>query len=181
MKDLKEFTIPFVGLKLGKHQFNFELKKAFFEHFEYDEFNDAAINLDVLLEKMSTLLEFTLTFNGTVNVACDTTNEPYDQKVSGTYTFVVKFGEDYNDENEDLLIVPHGTYEVNIQQFIYESIVLAMPSRKVHPGVEDGTLKSDILDKLEELSLTAADEEEAADDKDIDPRWDSLKKLLTDK
>ncbi len=50
MKDLKEFTIPFVGLKLGKHQFNFELK-AFFEHFEYDEFNDAAINLDVLLEK----------------------------------------------------------------------------------------------------------------------------------
>ncbi|MCB0466713.1 MAG: DUF177 domain-containing protein, partial [Aequorivita sp.] len=77
MKDLKEFTIPFVGLKLGKHQFNFELTKAFFEHFEYDEFNDAAINLDVLLEKMSTLLEFTLTFNGTVNVACDMTNEPF--------------------------------------------------------------------------------------------------------
>ena len=56
MKDLKEFTIPFVGLKLGKHQFKFELKQAFFEHFEYDEFNDAAINLNVLLEKMSTLL-----------------------------------------------------------------------------------------------------------------------------
>ncbi|MCB0464308.1 MAG: DUF177 domain-containing protein, partial [Aequorivita sp.] len=115
MKDLKEFTIPFVGLKLGKHQFNFELKKAFFEHFEYDEFNDAAINLDVLLEKMSTLLEFTLTFNGTVNVACDMTNEPFDQEISGSYKFVVKFGGEYNDENEDLLILPHGSYEVNIQ------------------------------------------------------------------
>lgn len=181
MKDLKEFTIPFVGLKLGKHQFNFELKKAFFEHFEYDEFNDALINLDVLLEKMSTLLEFTLTFNGTVNVACDTTNEPYDQKIVGEYTFVVKFGDDYNDENEDLLILPHGSYEVNIQQYIYESIVLAMPLRRVHPGVKDGTLKSDILDKLEELSLKAIDEEETLEDEDIDPRWDSLKKLLTDK
>lgn len=181
MKDLKEFTIPFVGLKLGKHQFNFELKKAFFEHFEYDEFNDARINLDVLLEKMSTLMEFTLTFNGTVNVACDTTNEPYDQEISGEYTFVVKFGDDYNDENEDLLILPHGSYEVNIQQYIYESIVLAMPSRKVHPGIEDGTLKSDILDKLEELSPKAIDEEETLGDDDIDPRWDSLKKLLTDK
>lgn len=183
MKDLKEFTIPFVGLKLGKHQFNFELKKAFFEHFEYDEFNDAAINLDVLLEKMSTLLEFTLTFNGTVNVACDTTNEPYDQDISGEYTFVVKFGEEYNNENEDLLIIPHGAYEVNIQQYIYESIVLAMPSRKVHPGVEDGTLESDILDKLEELSLKAIDEDksESPEDDNIDPRWDSLKKLLTDK
>ncbi len=181
MKDLKEFTIPFVGLKLGKHQFNFELKKAFFEHFEYDEFNDAAINLDVLLEKMSTLLEFTLTFNGTVNVACDITNEPFDQVISGTYKFVVKFDEEYNDENEDLLILPHGCYEVNIQQYIYESIVLAMPSRRIHPGVKDGTLKSDILDKLEELSPKAIDEEETPEDENTDPRWDSLKKLLTDK
>ncbi|MCG2429703.1 YceD family protein [Aequorivita xiaoshiensis] len=181
MKELKEFTIPFVGLKLGKHQFNFELNKAFFEHFEYDEFNNAAINLNVLLDKTSTLLEFTLTFDGSVNVACDITNELYDQEVSGSYKFVVKFGEEYNDENEDLLIIPHGSYEVNIQQFIYESIVLAMPSRKIHPGVEDGTLKSDILDKLEELSPKAIDEESAVEDENTDPRWDSLKKLLTDK
>ncbi len=181
MKDLKEFTIPFVGLKLGKHQFNFELKKAFFEHFEYDEFNDAAINLDVTLEKMSTLLEFTLRFRGAVNVACDITNEPYDQELEGSYKFVVKFGEEYDDENEDLLILPHGSYEVNIQQYVYESIVLAMPSRRIHPGVKDGTLKSEILDKLEELSPKAMDEETAPEDESTDPRWDSLKKLLTDK
>ena len=180
MKDLKEFTIPFVGLKLGKHQFNFELKKAFFEHFEYDEFNDAAINLDVLLEKMSTLLEFTLTFNGTVNVACDITNEPFDQEISGTYSFVVKFGEEYNDENEDLLILPHGSYEVNIQQYVYETIVLALPSKRIHPGVKDGTLKSDILDKLEELSPKQPKENVEEGD-EVDPRWDELKKLLTDK
>ena len=181
MKDLKEFTIPFVGLKLGKHQFNFELKKAFFEHFEYDEFNDAAINLDVLLEKMSTLMEFTLNFNGTVNVACDITNEPFDQEISGSYKFVVKFGEEYSDENEDLLILPHGSYQVNIQQYVYESIVLAMPSRRIHPGIKDGTLKSDILDKLEELRPKAVNEQETPEDNNTDPRWDSLKKLLTDK
>ena len=181
MKDLKEFTIPFVGLKLGKHQFNFELKKAFFEHFEYDDFNDAAINLNVLLEKMSTLLELTLTYNGTVNVACDITNEPYDQPISGNYKFVVKFGDEYNDDNEDLIVLPHGSYEVNIQQFVYETIILAMPSRRIHPGVKDGTLKSDILDKLEELSPKAIDEESTPEEENTDPRWDSLKKLLTDK
>ena len=178
MKDLKEFTIPFVGLKLGKHQFNFELKKAFFEHFEYDEFNDAAINLDVLLEKMSTLLEFTLTFNGTVNVACDMTNELFDQEISGSYKFVVKFGEEYNDENEDLLILPHGEFEVNIQQYIYELIVLAVPSKRVHPGVLDGTLESDVLEKLEELSPR---EKEMKAEEETDPRWDKLKNLLNNK
>ena len=181
MKEMKEFTIPFVGLKLGKHQFNFELKKAFFEHFGYEEFNDAAIKLDVLLEKMGTLLEFTLTFNGTVKVACDVTNELYDQRISGTYEFVVKFGEEYNDENEDLLLLPHGSYEVNIQQYIYESVVLSMPARRIHPGVLDGTLKSEILDKLEELSPKRVDEEEKSEADKTDPRWDTLKKLLTDK
>ena len=180
MKDLKEFTIPFRGLKLGKHQFDFQLNKTFFEHFEYEEFNDAVIKLHVQLEKMSTLMEVTLNFNGTVNVACDVTNEPFDQPVSGTYQFVIKFGDEFNDENEDLLILPHGSYEFNIEQYIFESIVLAMPLRRIHPGVEDGTLKSDILDKLEELSLHAPDENEVGDEQK-DPRWDSLKKLLTDK
>ena len=54
-----------------------------------------------------------------------------------------------------------------------------MPNKRVHPGVEDGTLKSDILDKLEELSIP--DKEKQEDKEETDPRWDSLKKLLTDK
>src|SRR5690606_1301246 len=150
-------------------------------YFTYTTLFRSAINLNVLLEKTSTLLEFILTFDGTVNVACDITNEPFDQEISGSYKFVVKFGEEYNDENEDLLILPHGSYEVNIQQYVYESIVLAVPTKRIHPGVKDGTLKSDILDKLKELSPKAIDEEITPEDDTNDPRWDSLKKLLTDK
>ncbi|MEL6811157.1 MAG: DUF177 domain-containing protein [Bacteroidota bacterium] len=178
MEELKEFTIPFVGLKVGEHTFKFEIDNTFFEHFEYDEFNDAKIHLDVLLNKKTTLLEFTLSFEGEVNVNCDTTNEPYHQGVNGEYHFVVKFGAELNDENEDLLILPHGSYQVNIQQYIYESIVLAMPTRRIHPGIEDGTLKSEILEKLEELSPKL---ENNSEEESTDPRWDDLKKLLTDK
>ncbi|MCH9661083.1 MAG: DUF177 domain-containing protein [Bacteroidetes bacterium] len=179
MKELKEFTIPFVGLKLGEHTYNFDITNKFFEHFEYDEFNEVSLSIDALLNKKTTLLEFTLSFNGDINVNCDITNEPYNQEVKGDYHFVVKFGDEYNNENEDLLILPHGSYEVNIQQYIYESIVLAMPSRRIHPGVEDGSLQSDILDKLEELSPKL--ETEAEEEDTTDPRWDDLKKLLTDK
>lgn len=182
MKELREFTIPFVGLKLGEHQFDFKIGKTFFEYFEYDEFNDASIKLIVVLNKKTTLLEFTLSFEGIVNVNCDVSNEPYDQEVSGEYHLVVKFGEIYNNEMEDLLIIPHGSSEVNIQQYIYESIVLAMPIRRIHPGIADGTLKSDILTKLEELSLKEDKINRSSEEDDsIDPRWDTLKKLLTDK
>lgn len=181
MKELKEFTIPFIGLKIGKHNFDFEITNTFFEHFEYEEFNDVDVKLDVVLEKKTTLLEFTLDFNGYINVNCDITNEPYNQEIAGDYHFVVKFGDEFNDENEDLLIIPHGSHEVNIQQYIYESIVLAMPARRIHPGVKDGTLDSDILKKLEELSPNGKEQENTNEEPETDPRWDKLKKLLTDK
>lgn len=179
MKPLKEFTIPFVGLKLGKHQFDFDIDKTFFEHFDYDEFNSANVKVDLDLEKKSTLLELYFKISGHVNVNCDLTNEPYNEAITNTFNLVVNFGEEYNDENIDILIVPHGTYEINIQQYIYELVVLSIPIKRVHPGVEDGTLNSDILDKLQDLSPKIKEIKEK--EEDIDPRWNTLKKLLTDK
>ena len=181
MKELKEFTIPFVGLKIGEHRFDYTVKSPFFEHFEYDEFNDADVSVELLLVKKATLLEMELSFDGTVNVNCDLTNEPYDQPIEGAYRFVVKFGEENGNEDEDIIILPHGSHEVNFQQQLYESIVLAIPAKKVHPGVEDGSLQSDILKKLEELKPKSNDEKNSDDSDETDPRWDKLKNLLTDK
>tara|TARA_R110000751_G_scaffold104005_1_gene199375 strand:- start:17 stop:619 length:603 start_codon:yes stop_codon:yes gene_type:complete len=182
MKHLKTYTIQFVGLKQGEHDFQFKIDNTFFEHFEYDDFNSIDIDLKIKLIKKSTLLEFYFDAKGSVNVNCDITNEPYDQPIEATYKLVVKFGQDYNDEIDDILIIPHGEYEVNIAQYIYELIVLAMPAKRIHPGVEDGTLESDILDKLEELSIKdkEADSDEEPQEKEIDPRWEKLKDFLTD-
>jgi len=179
MKPLKEFTIPFVGLKIGKHHFEFEIKQKFFEHFEYEEFNNVNITVDVELEKKTTLLELHFKAFGYVNINCDLTNEPFNQTIENEFDLVVKFGEEFNDENIDILIVPHGTYEVNIQQYIYELIVLAVPIKRLHPGIEDGTLNSEILEKLEELSPKLKENKDT--NEEIDPRWNTLKKLLTDK
>lgn len=179
MKLLKEFTIPFVGLKIGKHHFEYLVKHAFFEHFEYEDFNDVNINANVELEKKATLLELHFEISGWVNVNCDLTNEPYNQTIENEFDLVVNFGDEYNDEHIDILIVPHGTYEINIQQYIYELIILAVPIKRIHPGVEDGTLDSEILEKLEELSPGLKENKDK--EEDIDPRWNTLKKLLTDK
>ncbi len=179
MIQLKEYTIPFVGLKQGLHQFEYQIDNTFFEHFEYDEFNAAAVKVDLKFNKKTTMLELQFTATGTVNVYCDLTNEPFDLPIKNDFFLVVKFGDEYNNENEELLILPHGDYEVNIQQYIYELIVLAMPSKRVHPGVEDGTLESDILEKLEELS--PKEQTIKNNDEETDPRWDKLKNLLNDK
>ena len=179
MKQLKEFTIPFVGLKQGVHTFDYEIGDAFFEHFEYDEFNTSNVQVILEFNKKTTMFELNFKATGTVNVFCDLTNEPFDLPIENDLFLVIKFGEEYNDENEELLILPYGEYEVNVQQYIFELIALAMTSKRVHPGVEDGTLKSDILEKLKELS--PKEKTEVDNEEETDPRWDKLKNLLKDK
>ncbi len=179
MKKLKDFTIQFVGLKTGKHLFDYKIDKAFFEEYEYDEVNDIDVTAKVEFNKKETLLELNFNISGIVNVNCDLTNEPFSETIEGSFDLVVNFGDDYNNENEEILIIPHGEYEINVAQYIYELIVLSIPSKRIHPGVIDGTLQSDILDKLEELSPKEK-ESKTAEDK-TDPRWDTLKNLLTDK
>jgi uncharacterized metal-binding protein YceD (DUF177 family) len=93
---------------------------------------------------------------------------------------IVRFGEEYNNDNEELLILPHGEFEVDIAQYIYEMIVLSVPLRRVHPGVKDGSLKTEALTKLNEL-IVKEEKKENKQEENIDPRWDKLKQLLTDK
>jgi len=181
MKKLNEFLIPFIGLKLGKHQFEYQINKAFFESFDYDEFESADIKVSVVFDKKSTMLELNFKHKGTIHVPCDLTNEMFDFPIKGKLKVIVQFGEEYNDDNDELLILPHGEHEINISQIIYEMIALSIPFRKVHPGVKDGTLDSEALRKLNELRVEEIKEDNKNTEDNIDPRWDKLKQLLTDK
>ena len=178
MKDLREFDIPFVGLKEGMHQFEYSIEKKFFDFFNYDEFNDSNVNVLVSFLKKPTMFELQFNTSGWVEVACDVTNELYQQPIQSNIELIIKFGEEYNDDNEELLIIPHTEFKINVAQYIYEAIVLAVPLKKIHPGIEDGSLKSEILEKLKEFEVKEIDEETT---KETDPRWDKLKDILIDK
>lgn len=175
MKKLKGYIIPFIGLKLGKHQFEYKIDNRFFEFFDYDDFNSADVRVTLSFDKKPTMLELDFKAEGSVNINCDLTNETFDQPIDGALSLKVKFGQEYEEVNEELLILPHGEYEIAVQQYIYEAIVLAVPVKRIHPGVMDGSLKSEMLEKLEELRPKSA--EEKNNNGEIDPRWNKLKTL----
>ena len=178
MKRLKrDFVIAFAGLKVGKHTFKYQIDKTFFEAFKYDDFLNADVQVVVDFDKTERLFELSFKAKGCISVACDLTNEIYDESVDSNLDLVVKFGDTFNDENEAILIMPHNTFELDISQYIYEMLVLAVPVKRIHPGIADGTLKSDILKKLEEL----APKQELGNKEEIDPRWAKLESLRTEK
>ena len=153
MKDLKEFDISFMGLKDGNHQFEYIIEKKLFDFFSYDEFYNSNIKVVLSFLKKPTMFELTFDFSGWVEVTCDVTNELFQQPIETNMNLIVKFGDEFNDENEELLIIPYSDYKLNVAQYIYEAIVLGLPIKKIHPGVNDGTLESDVLEKLRELEI----------------------------
>lgn len=179
MKSTNEYLIPFIGLKIGKHQFEFKINKKFFDEFGFDEFESCDITVNVVLEKKPTMLEINFKHSGTVNVPCDLTGEQFDLPIKGKIKLVVTFGEEFNNDNDELLILPHGEHQIDLAQYIYEMIALSIPLKRIHPGVKDGTLQTEALEKLKELQVKKLKEEKK--EEDTDPRWDQLKKLLTDK
>ncbi|RLD31501.1 MAG: DUF177 domain-containing protein, partial [Bacteroidetes bacterium] len=66
MKVLKEFVIPFVGLKEGVHDYEFEIGKSFFESFEYSEIEQGSIRAEVSMEKKERMLIFNIRLSAEV-------------------------------------------------------------------------------------------------------------------
>ena len=170
MKSDSIYKIEFAGLKIGNHQFNFNTNKQFFDRFNFSDFNDVFINIDIDLSKKSTLLELEFVLKVVVNVNCDLTNEPFDFEIKHEASLVVKFGQEYNDEDDEILVLPHGEHKLFVDQYIFEMIVLSLPLKRIHPGVEDRSLKSEMLDILEDLKPKE-------NSNLADPRWEQLKSL----
>ena len=172
MKSLSPYLIKFSGLKDGVHIFNYELGNKFFKNFDYYDFNNAKLFAKLELEKQSTLLNLKFLFHGEIEVQCDVSMENFNLELETDYAVVVKFKDDINSTDDKVIFLPTGSHSIDISHLIYESIILAVPQKKVHPGIENGSLKSEIVEKLEALKPKKNFKEKT------DPRWDKLKDLL---
>ena len=181
MNALKLYDIKFVGLKNGKHQYTFNLDHHFFNHFDFDEFKEADIDIVLDLIKHDNLLEFSIHSQGIVNVPCDISGEYFNQEIHGALDFIIKFGEEFNDEREDLIILPYNAHTYNVAQQIYENIILNLPAKRIHPDVLSGKIKDSGFKYI--INYDTDDQEiiSETEEKEIDPRWAALKKILTDK
>ena len=172
MKSLSPYLIKFSGLKEGIHLFNYEIGNKFFKNFDYYDFLDAKLFAKLELEKQSTLLNLKFSFNGEIEVQCDVSMESFDLRLETEHAVVVKFKDDIISTDDKVIFMPAGSHSIDVSHLIYESIILAVPQKKVHPGIENGSLKSEIVEKLEELRPKKNFNEKT------DPRWDKLKDLL---
>ena len=175
MNYLSQYTIPFSGLKEGKHLFDFSADDRFFAGFEESEIEKGSVNIQVELEKRTTYLRLTFMLEGEVELICDRCLEAYLQPIESRNLMLVKFSETETDDGDEVIYIHPGAHQVEVAKLIYEFIILSIPIRHVHPDGQDGKSLCDpeMLKKLDDYKATDVPENDP-----IDPRWNDLKKII---
>jgi uncharacterized protein len=166
------FVVPLGGLKEGRHFYDFEIRDRFFEEFGESEIKKGDLSVSIELDKRSTHFDLIVKITGEVRICCDRCLEMFFQPIACENRLLVKFGKNRDDSDPDIIIVPAGEQELDMKQYLYEFIHLALPIQRVHPGDKTGksSCNPDMLQKINRHIIN--------EEKENDPRWDELKKLI---
>lgn len=189
MGKFRDYKLDLKGLQEGKHNVNYVLDNHFFTLINDDESDIHRGNLDVNLniERVGNVFDLNFKINGIVFLPCDRCLDDIDMNVDIRNNLIVKFGEEYSDENDEVVIIPETEGYINLSWFIYEFIVLSLPIKRIH---QSGQCNKAVISKLKKhkINLNEEDVEDIGDDDydleetieesiEIDPRWNALKNM----
>ena len=176
------------GLTPGIHELEFLLDNKFFADIEGTEVQKGNVKAFVSVKQNAKVFELDFDLKGVAVVPCDRCLDDMDVLIDAQNHLVVKFGKEYAEEGDDVIIVPEEEGAINIAWFLYEFVVLAIPIRHVHaPGKCDKEMASKLRQHISRHLPDGEDDgmEENGDDifpekEDVfpDPRWDALKGLI---
>jgi uncharacterized metal-binding protein YceD (DUF177 family) len=183
------YNISLRGLPEGKHEFRYDLGRSFFALIDDGtaEVKKGDLKVVVSLKKTPVTFELDFDITGTVQVPCDRCLDNISMDVDTKNKLIVKFGKEYSEESDEIVIIPEDDGEINIAWFLYEFIILNLPAKRVHPP---GTCNKAMSSKLNKHRVKSpGDDPEDDSDEDIsmeedssfaDSRWDSLKDISID-
>jgi uncharacterized protein len=169
---MRQYEIPFVGLKAGKHRFNFEIDDTFFANFEGAPITGSEVKVEVDFDKKSDFFILDFYIFGFLNAECDRCTKDYKQELLDEHRVYVKFDNRNTaaeSDDEDVIFISSAETHIDISQLIYEFVLLSIPMQKICAEKRNSTESCNTdLDKY----LSGEDE-----NKEIDQRWSALEKL----
>ena len=173
MNPLRKYDIAFVGLKIGIHEFSFDIDDRFFESFPGSIVEKAAIDLKLRFDKRNSFFILHFHLDGNVQLPCDRCGTELNYPVHSDYDIVVKFDEHREEERDDsmadVIYIGRNETHLNVAQLIYEFVNLSIPIHHVTCDnlTEPKPCNQEILDKLNHTG----------EETQVDHRWDALTKI----
>jgi uncharacterized metal-binding protein YceD (DUF177 family) len=174
---VERFRVNIVGLSIKVHPFEYTFGDEFFKQFGDNPISRGSFKADVAINKHETFLEVHFDIKGTAQLVCDRSLEVFDYPIAIKRMVVFKYGEEDREITEEVMMIHRDTVSLELGQFIYEFIALAVPMKKLHPRFEDEENDEDEIDEENGKIIFSSTTDEENKDEITDPRWDILKKL----
>lgn len=158
MEVAKRYSIAYKGLKDGSHDYHFEVDGALFADYGSEEIRDGKCNVEVCLKRAETMLSLEVEIEGWVVVPCDRCLEDCRIPVDFEGELLVKFSDEPLEYDGEVLWLHPAEDELNLMQYIYESIVLSLPYQRVHP---EGECDPEMIERFRVISAQELSEIEA--------------------
>jgi len=164
------FDILFVGLKLGKHKFTYQLNNEFFKFYGLNEVINGKVDAELVLDKKETMLLLSFAIDGYVILTCDLCMQHIKFKVINKFNQVVKFTNEHI-EDDDIITIDSNQYSINVGHNLYEILSFAIPFKRTcqQSMLANKNCDKKMIKKLKDLSKKKKIEN--------DPRWDVLSNL----
>lgn len=172
---MERYRVNIVGLSNKIHHFEYELGDDFFASYGTDLISKGLFHVDVTVNKHETFLEVTFDVRGTAKLTCDRSLEEFDYPIETHNMVVFKYGDEDREITEEITMIQRDTPSLELGQFMYEFIGLAVPMKKLHPRFVDEDKNTDDEGGGRIIYSSVKNEEESKNE--IDPRWEKLKKL----
>ncbi|MDW7692397.1 DUF177 domain-containing protein [Flammeovirgaceae bacterium SG7u.111] len=170
---MKEFIVNIVFKTKAEKEFVFDIEDSFFEHFGSDLVEGGKLEAKAEIVSSATMLETRFDIKGTVKLLCDRSLEPFDFMIETQKKLFFKFGESFEEMSDEIIVIPQGTYELDLSQYLYDFIMMCVPAKKIHPKYAEDS--EPLFFSTDKDSNTAGDSED--EEPNTDPRWDKLKNL----
>ena len=149
MEQIGLYKIAYKGLKVGSYDFDFKVDNALFEAYETEEIKGGDCVVRVKLNRSEAMLELKVTIEGEVICECDRCLEDCPIAIDYDGDLVVKFSEETDFYDGDVMWISPSEDMLDLTQYIYESIVLSLPYSRVH---EEGECNPEMLASFQEIS-----------------------------
>jgi len=171
MQALKQFSLPIKGLKIGFHNYSYNLDSLFFAEFDQSPINSSNLNVKLEVEKKSDHLALVLEFSGTVSTECNRCTDDIDYPLAFTTDILVKYDVNEREEEEIIYIHPDAP-EFNCAKFIYDMVILAIPMTTTCDDVPHKDCNPEIIARLYQ-----GNDQEDLDQEIKNPLSEALKNL----
>ena len=163
------FDIDIFKLANGEHSFEFDFDSAFFGLFEESVIENGKGTVSIDLERTPTLITLNFHLIGEIELVCDRSLDTFMYPINEINKVRIKYGDHWEELSEELYLIPNDTQKIDVGQFVYEFISLAIPMKKLHPRFRD--------DDNDDYIYSSSESEQESSESPIDPRWNELKKI----